>query len=114
MRLKICGCHITYKVSNECLNVCEQVEMVEEQKTYPLPFLAVQGINLQVNDKQLLFLPIFICFTSLLCHNYSLVDNLFIRSLIPSEVSVANTIPSNLKQSHIFSLTFNDLFHILY
>ena len=87
--------------------------MVEEQKTYPLPFLAVQGINLQVNDKQL-FLPIFICFTSLLCHNYSLVDNLFIRSLIPSEVSVANTIPSNLKQSHIFSLTFNDLFHILY
>ena len=37
MLLKIRGNHLTSKVANKCLNVLEQVEMVERNKNGPLP-----------------------------------------------------------------------------
>ena len=38
MRLKICDSHLTCKVANKCLNVHEQVEVVELNKRWSPPF----------------------------------------------------------------------------
>lgn len=44
MQLKICGSHFTCKVADNCLNVCEQVVVVERNKDSPLPSPAVPRI----------------------------------------------------------------------
>ena len=38
MQLKICGSHLTCKVANKCLSVCERVEVVEWNKRWSSPF----------------------------------------------------------------------------
>ena len=44
MRLKICVSHLTWKVANKCLNVCERVEVEERNRNDPLPSPAVMCI----------------------------------------------------------------------
>ena len=41
MLLEIRGSHLTCKVANKCLNVCERAEIVERNKYSPLPFATV-------------------------------------------------------------------------
>ena len=45
LRLKICDSHPTCKVANKCLNVCEQVEVVEWNKKWSpsLPLLSCES-----------------------------------------------------------------------
>ena len=38
MRLKTCDRHLTCKVTNKCLNVCERVEVVERNKRWSPSF----------------------------------------------------------------------------
>ena len=38
VQLKICDSHLTCKVANKCLNVCEQVEVLEWNKKWSSPF----------------------------------------------------------------------------
>ena len=43
LRLKISDSHLTCKVANKCLNVCERVEVVEWNKMVPsLPLLSCE------------------------------------------------------------------------
>ena len=44
MQLKICVSHLTWKVANKCLNVCERVEVEERNRNDPLPSPAVMCI----------------------------------------------------------------------
>ena len=50
MRLKICDSHLTYKVANKCLNVREQVEVVEWNKM--VPSLSLLSCELLVSAKE--------------------------------------------------------------
>ena len=51
VRLKICDGHLTCKVANKCVNVCEWVEVVEWNKKI-VPSLPLLSCELSVSMKE--------------------------------------------------------------